>query len=87
MPGDAVSTWPFAFGQMVSAEQSVKQGEVDREIHINRLGIDAMMPVVKPGRDNEFSDAVELPADVGVNESRTSQRIGIYRGSDAADIR
>jgi hypothetical protein len=69
MTRDSVTCRPLVFGKMIGAEQAVKEREVDREIHIDCLGIDAVMPMVKPGCDDEFSDAVELPADVGVDES------------------
>jgi len=80
---DAVAFGPTAvFGQVVCAEEFVEQRKVNREIHVDGLFLDAVVPVMEAGRDEEFLEAPELPAEVRVRESGEEihdQHIGVHR--------
>src|SRR6185312_6794914 len=64
MPFKSVASRPLVLGQMIRAEQPVKQREMDRKIHIDRLALDAMVPVMKARRDEEFFDDRKAPVQV-----------------------
>ena len=42
--------------------------EVEAEIHVNRLGLDAVMPVMVARGDDDFAEVLERGAEVGVDE-------------------
>src|ERR1700722_4515125 len=50
----SVSLRPFVFRQIISSEHPVQQRKMDRKIHINRLLLDAMMPVMKARRHQKL---------------------------------
>ena len=57
-------------GQAVCAEKPVENRDVHREVHVDRLAFDAVMPVRIPRRHEEAFHDGELPADVRVHERR-----------------
>ena len=70
MSANYIACRPDPFRQMQRAEQFVEQREVDREININRLTFDAVMPMMKSWRHKEAAHPVKVPMQVGVNEGR-----------------
>ncbi len=78
----AIAAGPFAVRQVMGAEQPIEEREVDREVHIHGLVLEAMMPVVEARADQDLLEEAEAGADIGVNERRIDvdqQRIGLDR--------
>src|SRR4051794_21535893 len=68
MSRDAIAARPFVFRQMMRAEQSIEQREMDGEVHIHRFLLNPVMPMVKTRRDQQRLDRAQLPAHVGMDE-------------------
>ena len=65
MASDAVAGGPAAvFGHVVGAEEFVEEGEMDGEVHIDGLLLDAVVPVVEARGDEQLFEEAELPAEV-----------------------
>jgi hypothetical protein len=50
------------------AEHPVEQGEVDREILVDRFRLEAVMPVMEARRGDEMAEPVEIAPHIGVEE-------------------
>lgn len=70
MAADAVAGWPDSSWEIQRAKQLVEQGEVDREIDVNRFALDAVMPMMKTRSYEETAQPIEVPFQVGMNEGR-----------------
>ena len=68
MLGDAISAGPLVRRKMICAEEPIEERKMNREIHVNRILVDPMMPVMKPRRGQETPDVIEIPSDIGVQE-------------------
>src|SRR5579883_602541 len=68
--GDAVGGGPFSVGQMVRPEQAIEEGEMDCEIDVDRLVLDAVMPVMEAGDDEDLFQEAEAPPQIRVDEGR-----------------
>src|SRR5215471_3521759 len=67
---DAVAARPLSLRQMMRAEQAVGEREVDREIHVDRFLVDAVVPMMEARPDQHLLEETEIGPDIGVDEGR-----------------
>src|SRR3546814_4278192 len=77
--GDAVMFGPAVLRQVEGAEDLVEEGEVDREIDVESLAFEPVVPVVEAWGREPVAEPVETAPDIGVEQRRPD--------IDEADIR
>src|SRR3546814_4164201 len=68
--GDAVIFGPAVLWQVEGAEHLVDPREMDREIDIERLALEPMVPVVETRGRDPVAEAIEIAPDIGVEQRR-----------------
>ena len=89
MPLYAISRWLSVFGQLIGAEQAVKEREMNGEVNIDGFLLNPMMPVMKTRGDKKLFEPGKAPVKVRVNESGVQvndENVGVNRhGTEAQD--
>src|SRR3546814_15756800 len=68
--GDAVIFGPAVLWQVEGAEHLVDPREMDREIDIERLALEPMVPVVETRGRDPVAEAIEIAPDIRVEQRR-----------------
>src|SRR5688572_30288127 len=64
----AIIVRPAARRQVERAEELVEKRQVDSEVHVHRLLLESMMPVVESRSRDPVTEAVEIAPDIGVEK-------------------
>lgn len=78
MTADVVAFGPAAiFGHVMCSKKFVEQREVNREVHVDSFFFDAVVPMMKAWRDEEFFEDAKLPAEQDHRKHRCATCYGL----------
>ena len=65
----AVTDGPMVLGKVIGSKKAIQPGKMNRKVYVNGGILNPVMPMMKPGSDEELLEDRKAPTHVRVNES------------------